>query len=310
MLQKVRRSVQLAIFLSVAAVAFVSNYGVILSMKSQRDFTEVATEDSGVVLAWLYTALHRVVDPPFNPVETLPTLDRYKGGVWSLSILGVDLTDPLAGLVVMLASLDFHWRLLAAMALPLLFIVVFGRAFCGWICPMGTLLELVDDLRRYLSRALGLELPDYRIHGGYRYFVLAGGVAAALFGGTALLFLLPYGPVSFEIFHLIFFGGFSFLVFFIVFFIAVDLVSRRGWCRYLCPAGAFFSLLSPLRLLRVRRVAEGCPPGCEICTEECTMALEPHRDRIGTGCDNCGSCISACPAKTINYRIGTVGGGK
>ncbi len=304
MLKTIRRTVQILFLILIVALPVAGNYGALLSGKGQRDFYDVARDDSGTILAGLYHLIHRIVDPPFNPQETVPKIDQFKGALYSITILGFNITDHLSALIATVTSGVVYTPLLLALIIPLVFNILLGRAFCGWICPMGLILEGVAYIRWALNRFFNLLLPDIRLNSVYRYYLLGGGFLSALFGVPVLIFLLPYGLVSREIYNYIFYMAFGFGGVIIVGIILFDLVSDRGWCRYLCPAGAFFSLLSPLRIVRIRRDKKGCPDDCTVCTENCTMGLEPHRDRIGMGCDNCGNCITSCPAGTIKYRIG------
>ena len=303
MLKVLRRTVQILVLFIIIFIPIVSNYGTMLSGKSQRDFSLVAREDPGGVPGIVYDIIHWVVDPPFNPQETVPTIDQYKGAVWSFTIWGYNITDPLVAFVSIIAGKVLYMPVLVAIILPLLFILLLGRAFCGWICPMNTLLEIVDGVRGFFYRR-GYALPDIRLNPSYRYYILAGGLAAAALGVPVVLFLLPYGLISQEVYYYIFYGTFSFGGVLILAIVAFDLFSRRGWCRYLCPGGAFFSLLSPLRIVRIYRDRSACKEDCTICTDDCTMGLEPHRDLTGIRCDNCGVCISSCPSGAMKYRLG------
>ena len=59
--------------------------------------------------------------------------------------------DPLSALSVLASS----WLLPAGLAVALVIValtVVFGRAFCGWVCPVGTLHHLASWLTRRLRR--------------------------------------------------------------------------------------------------------------------------------------------------------------
>lgn len=87
--------------------------------------------------------------------------------------------------------------------------------------------------------------------------------------------------------------------------IAMELtISRRWWCRYLCPGGALYSLLGWARLVRVQRKAALCDQ-CGTCVEVCPMGLAPMQDRFGLECDNCALCISNCPTSALDYSSET-----
>jgi ferredoxin-type protein NapH len=80
------------------------------------------------------------------------------------------------------------------------------------------------------------------------------------------------------------------------------LVARRGFCRYLCPGGALYSLLGRFRLVRIKRVVEECND-CAKCTSICEFGLDPLRDNFGQECNNCSACIAICPTDAMTFYI-------
>jgi uncharacterized protein with FMN-binding domain len=114
-----------------------------------------------------------------------------------------------------------------------------------------------------------------------------------IFGIYASFWRLP------SIKHIVSLGG-ALLILIIIgsFFI------ERFFCRYLCPLGAFFSLISRLRIFKIKKPAEGCG-SCRICTNSCPMGLPLYKQyKVDTGeCINCLSCIYACPRHNISATI-------
>ncbi len=87
--------------------------------------------------------------------------------------------DPLTAA----ATLGSSWLLPAGLLLSILVIaltVLFGRAFCGWICPLGTLNQLVSHLTRRARRGPPREVNRWRPHFRWKYLLLVACIAAAL----------------------------------------------------------------------------------------------------------------------------------
>ena len=85
-------------------------------------------------------------------------------------------------------------------------------------------------------------------------------------------------------------------------------VSRRWFCRYICPGGALYSLLGWLRPVRVRLNADACTK-CAARAEVCQVGLNPMKEEMGPECDNCGLCISNCADDAIGYVVTLKSGG-
>jgi len=79
-------------------------------------------------------------------------------------------------------------------------------------------------------------------------------------------------------------------------------VARRGFCRYLCPGGALYSLLGSFRLFRIQRKVEVCND-CAKCNAVCQFGLDPLRDKFTNECNNCTACIQACPTDALGFSI-------
>jgi ferredoxin len=223
------------------------------------------------------------------------------------------LLDPLVSLSTAIAARTLVWSLAAAGAV-LLVCVLFPRAFCGYACPLGTLLDGFD---RLLGRRVGQfkgSREGWWVH--LRYYLLTIVLSAAIFGvllsgfvaaipvlTRGLLFLLA--PVQMGITkgwylvppwnagHLL-----SLALFGLIF--ALGFLGRRFWCSHVCPTGALFSLFHPLRLSE-RRVSAACIR-CGRCVEACSFAAirEDFSTRFAN-CAFCQSCAGVCPAGAIEF---------
>lgn len=235
-----------------------------------------------------------------DPAEEL---DAIKGTTWSGTFFGLQLSDPLAVLGQTTAGLNVYWPFLLTALIPIALTVVFGRFFCGWICPATFLYELNTNLALLLKRA-GLRLGVRRFDRRLKYLVLIIGlIFSAATGSVLVAAIYPPAVIGREIYYAIALGGFGAgAVFFVLTLLFDLLVARRGFCRYLCPGGALYSLLGRYRLFRIQRIVENCND-CAKCNAICEFGLDPLRDNFGQECNNCSACIAVCPTDALTFKI-------
>lgn len=252
----------------------------------------------------LYDAMELLTDPFTRDPEN--DLDAIKGTTWSGTFFGLKLSDPLAVLGQTAASMGIYTPFLVTALIPIIFTLIFGRFFCGWICPATFLYELNTNLGVWLHKS-GLPIGRQRFDRRLKYLVLIIGLVLSAFTGSVLVAAIyPPAIIGREIYYAIALGGFGVgAVFFILTLLFDLLVARRGFCRYLCPGGALYSLLGRYRLLRIKREVKTCND-CNKCTAICEFELDPMRDDFGQECNNCTACIAICStdalAFTINYK--------
>jgi polyferredoxin len=184
------------------------------------------------------------------------------------------------------------------------------KAFCSWVCPIGTFSEMLAGLsQRVFRRPLGLprflDLPlrslKYLLLGFFAYavFLRMGPAAVADFLDS------PYNRVA-DVKMLYFFERLSLLGLAVLVGLAVlSVVVPYSWCRYLCPYGALLGALSLLSPLKVTRHAPSCID-CGLCTKACPSRLLVARlSRVRSDeCFGCLSCVAACPV-TRALRVET-----
>jgi ferredoxin-type protein NapH len=251
------------------------------------------------------TQLYDVMEALTRPFTDDPAedLDAVKGNTWSGTFWGLQLSDPLAALGQAAAGLTLYWPFLLTALIPVALTAVFGRFFCGWICPANFLYELNTNLAGWLRWA-GLRLGGRRFDKRIKYVVLGLGlVLSAMTGSILVAAIYPPAIIGRETYYVIALGGFGAgMVFFLGTLLFDLLVARRGFCRYLCPGGALYSLIGRYRLVRIRRIVETCND-CAKCNAVCEFDLDPLRDGFGQECTNCAACMAICPTEAMTFTL-------
>jgi len=235
-----------------------------------------------------------------NPAEDL---DAIKGTTWSGTLFGLQLSDPLAVVSQTASGLSVYWPFVLTALIPVLLTLVFGRFFCGWICPATFLYELNTNLAAWAHRA-GLPVGNRHFDRRFKYLVLLVGVIlSAITGSVIMAAIYPPAVIGRELYYGIALGGFGAgMVFFVITLLFDLLVARRGFCRYLCPGGALYSLLGRFRLFRIQRKVESCND-CAMCNAVCEFGLDPLHDHFGQECNNCTACIAVCPTDALTFSV-------
>lgn len=230
-------------------------------------------------------------------------LDAVKGTIWSGTLFGLQLSDPLAVVSQIAAGLTIYWPFVLTALIPVAFTMVFGRFFCGWLCPATFLYELNTNLAAWLRRT-GLRVGARQFDRRYKYVVLGLGIVISAVSGTvAMAAIYPPAIIGREIYYAIALGGFGAgTVFFVLTLLFDLLVARRGFCRYLCPGGALYSLLGRYRAFRIQRIVQTCND-CAKCNAICEFGLDPMRDDFGQECNNCSACIAVCPTDALSFVV-------
>jgi ferredoxin-type protein NapH len=181
--------------------------------------------------------------------------------------------------------------------------MVFGRFFCGWLCPATFLYELNTNLAAWLRRA-GVRVGTRRFDRRFKYVVLGLGIVISAVSGTvAMAAIYPPAIIGREIYYAVALGGFGAGTAFFALTLLFDLlVARRGFCRYLCPGGALYALLGRYRPVRIQRIAQTCND-CAKCNAICEFGLDPMRDDFGQECNNCSACIAVCPTDALTFAV-------
>jgi ferredoxin-type protein NapH len=226
-------------------------------------------------------------------------------GVWivtgnlssSLTLGVLPLTDPYLALQSLAAGhVPYKDALLGAGIVLAFYLLLGGRLFCSWVCPVN----LVTDAAAWLRRRLGIK-GGKTPSAWTRYWLLAFTlVASAATGSIAWEWV---NPVSMLHRGLIFGFGLAWGIVLAVFLYDL-LFASRGWCGHVCPVGAFYGLLGKFALLRVtadkRRGCDDCMDCFAVCPEP--QVIRPALKAVGQShplildkdCTSCGRCIDVC----------------
>lgn len=229
-----------------------------------------------------------------------------KGNLASSLTLGVlPLTDPL---VLLQQLLTRHLPETAAFAGAILvlgfYLIVGGRVYCSWVCPVNMVTDAAEWLRRRLGLRGGVNLTRQT-----RNWLLGAVLLIAAVTGTIAWELV--NPVSAIFRGLVFGMGLAWGMVAAIFLLDL-LVGRRLWCGHLCPVGAFYGLVGTASVLRVsaaqREHCDDCMDCFAVCPEPQVIrpALKGAEKGLGpvilaNHCTNCGRCIDVCARDVFRF---------
>lgn len=221
---------------------------------------------------------------------------------------GVDGWLPIAGLMnlryfAMTHHIpSVHPSAMVLIAAFLLVSLLVKKAFCSWLCPVGTVSEYLWKLgRRIFGRSvmvprwldLALRSLKYVLLGFFVFIVFTMPVA-----DLGDFIASPFGIVA-DVKMLNFFREIGTLgIVVLVTLIALSVVIQNFWCRYLCPYGALMGLVSALSPVKIRRDEQACID-CGKCSKACPAHLPVDRlvQIQSVECTGCMECVAVCPAQ-------------
>jgi NAD-dependent dihydropyrimidine dehydrogenase PreA subunit len=213
-------------------------------------------------------------------VASLAYFGFYREGcicpIGSIQNVTVALADP---------SYSIPMVAIAVFFLPLVVAIFYGRAFCGGVCPLGAMQELVvlKPLRvpRRLDQALGL----------LKYAYLALAIVFALKPALGRDFLICRFDPFVGFFR---FTGTPYMLAIGGAFLVGGMFVGRPYCRYLCPYGGLLSWTSRLAGRGVT-ITPDKELDCGLCTEACPYGAIENMRAVRRKCLYCARCYSSCP---------------
>ncbi|HDP70223.1 MAG TPA: 4Fe-4S binding protein [Actinobacteria bacterium] len=240
----------------------------------------------------------------------------YGGGKFGFPSLGT--YSPFGGFVKIFQNLGagtyiFSMPLtkLILLGATVLTAVVAGRAFCGWICPFGSVQEWLSLLGR---RAFPeqIKLPE-KIDSALRYIkyiILAliltvaattGAMIFKLFNPYSALFhFLPAGRHGAGLWGNVTIGAAITMAIFLTLSMFID----RAWCRYACPFGAIQALFNKISFIKPVRNVDICK-NCKQCSQiYCPMGIEISTlTETSTECIRCLRCVDKCNFNAVEAKL-------
>lgn len=280
---------------AMASVEKVHNLSLAARMWSWRYIVLRRFSQLGILLMFFGTAHWAWEYPKKTPLLT--------GNLSASKLIGlIPMTDPLAALQIFLTGHVLTKETLTGVAVVFgFYLLLGGRVFCAWVCPVNMVTDLAGWLRNKLEIKAIIHIPRT-----VRYFVLAAAlVLSAVTGVAAFEWVSPVGMMHREI---IFGLGFGFLALLSIFLFDL-LILKNGWCGHLCPLGAFWSLVGKLGLVRVRfdkNTCTHCGECAKVCPEPQVLNLKKLAEQglVASGeCSNCGRCTALCPEDSLAFDL-------
>lgn len=229
--------------------------------------------------------------------------------------------DPLV-MTVINGGLRMGVTITLLAAFTMLFSIVLGRVFCGWICPLGAIFDGYGWILKRLRLKFEGPSPSWF---RFKYYLLAAILIFAAFGAvsplmgfdpivlltrTAASIIRPLVRKSDEVLieagmPLGTYGAFIDVLTLILFLTIMASTTKlsRIWCRTACPLGGYLAILSRHSILR--RQTDGCVH-CNICSNHCpTGAISFDNAEVynESECIKCFACSQECPVDANYFTI-------
>jgi len=244
--------------------------------------------------------------------------------------------DPLVMISTVLAT-GYFYKLLGWGLIIVVITFLFGRVFCNWICPYGTLHQFIGWLFDNRSGTQRIEHNRYHPMQFLKYSILIGFLLMSAMGALQIGLLDPivmmyramatfFAPILDTVFgrlggatenmgvdsslldtlkfapgveHRIFIGSFWIGMIFL-FFVLMNLWKPRFFCRFVCPLGALLGVMASKSVFRINRIVEKCTD-CNLCLLRCEGASDPQAQLRQAECFACMNCIDDCPENALEF---------
>jgi len=188
----------------------------------------------------------------------------------------------------------------------MLLTIVMGRWFCGWLCAFGAYNDLIYFISRKVFKVkFKVNEKVDSILKYVKYVVLVFIIIVSWTMGSSILASTSpwdaFGQITAPstIFSSLLIG----LILLVLITIGAFFI-ERFFCRYLCPLGAVFSIISRFSITKINKPKADCGK-CRACTNKCSMGLNLYKVNgvRGGDCINCLKCTEVCPRNNANTNI-------
>ncbi|MDD3223288.1 MAG: FMN-binding protein [Clostridium sp.] len=190
--------------------------------------------------------------------------------------------------------------------------IIMGRFFCGWMCGYGAFGDFIYKISNKVFKIkFKVNEGTDRVLKYFKYVLLV--VLVFVICTFNITIFKSFNP--WDVFGLVATVGskpdFSYaatsLTVGLILFILISIGSvfiERFFCRYLCPLGAVFVIVSKLRIVKIKKERTKCGK-CRICTNNCAMGIPLYKyNSVNSGeCIDCMKCVAACPRKNVTLEV-------
>ena len=246
--------------------------------------------------------------------------------------------DPLV-MIANILSTHYVYRYLGWGMLIIVITLLFGRVFCNWICPYGTLHQFVGWIFNVNNGKDRIDSNEYRPMYYFKYAILVvfllmasmGSLQIGLLDPICLMYrtfatvIAPMTDMTIDVISLqaanagldtrvldglkfapgvesrVFIGSF-WIGLIMVGLLGANIVIPRFFCRVLCPLGALLGVISRYSLFRINRDVHKCTD-CNLCLTRCEGAADPMGKVRLSECFSCMNCIDDCPEDALSFTM-------
>jgi polyferredoxin len=169
-----------------------------------------------------------------------------------------------------------------------------NKLFCGWVCPLGALQELIQRIP--LRKGLKKTLP-FRVTNTIRALVFVVFLVVVFMTGKAVYdYFNPFEGLHWALVPI----GTTALVITAI----LALFIFRPFCYLACPIGLYTWVLEHIALTKLRLNKEACT-NCDVCVKKTNCPAVPAilaGKRSRPDCHACGDCMSVCPKNALEWK--------